>query len=295
VLPWLAAAAPFAGLDDAEVQALIGTMLERDILYESDGLLSLGARGEALYGKKNFFELYAVFASPPVLRVVRGREEVGYIQATFVQAHDPEDGPLCFRLGGQAWQVSAIDWAKGMVAVRAADRGRVPSWLGLPSYLPFPICQEMKRALREPGEERRWLSAPAAAELAALRESYEGLVDEGSAPIEDVADQVQWHTFAGGAVNRLLAGALNQRTGNHWIAGNLSLKCKDVSGAEARAAIAGLRQVEWTSIAAETVRGLTRGPVSKFQPCLPEPAELQLLTDRLLDAEGARSLVAHIP
>ena len=46
-------------------------------------------------------ELYAVFNSPPVLRVHHGHDKVGYIQAGFVQGHDERKGPLCFRLGGR--------------------------------------------------------------------------------------------------------------------------------------------------------------------------------------------------
>jgi hypothetical protein len=56
-------------------------MLERQILYEADGLLSPGQCGEKLYGRKNFFELYAVFTAPPVMRVQHGKQDVGYIQA----------------------------------------------------------------------------------------------------------------------------------------------------------------------------------------------------------------------
>ena len=82
-------------------------MLEREILYEADGLLSLGQRGEKLYGRKNFFELYAVFTAPPVMRVQHGKEDVGYIQALFVSMHDRNKGPLCFRLSGRAWEVGA--------------------------------------------------------------------------------------------------------------------------------------------------------------------------------------------
>ena len=61
-----------------------------------------------------------------------------------------------------------------------------------------------------------------------MRESYDGLLEEGAAPLEDQPDGVQWHTFAGGAVNRLLAAGLEQKSGKRWVAGNLSLRCKDV-------------------------------------------------------------------
>ena len=92
LLPWVEAAYPFSSIRPERLQELIDTMLERQILYEADGLLSLGQRGEKLYGRKNFFELYAVFTSPPVMRVQHGKEDVGYIQALFVSMHDRKQG-----------------------------------------------------------------------------------------------------------------------------------------------------------------------------------------------------------
>ena len=123
ILPWIELAYPFASVRPQRLQELIDTMLERDILYEADGVLSLGQRGERLYGRRNFFELYAVFTAPPVMRVQHGRAEVGYVHALFVSMHDENRGPLCFRLAGRAWQVGLIDWSKG-VAARASRRPR---------------------------------------------------------------------------------------------------------------------------------------------------------------------------
>ena len=140
LLPWVEAAYPFSSIRAERLHELVDTMLERDILYEADGLLSLGQRGEKLYGRKNFFELYAVFTAPPVLRVQHGKEDVGYIQALFVSMHDSNKGPLCFRLAGRAWEAGRIDWSRGVLHVRTAQHGRVPSWLGLPGVLSAPLC-----------------------------------------------------------------------------------------------------------------------------------------------------------
>ena len=94
--------------------------------------MSLGQEGERLYGRKNFFELYAVFTAPRVMRVLHGREEVGLIQAQFVSMHDFHQGALCFRLAGRAWEAGFVDWARGVLHVRPAEHGRVPTWLGTP-------------------------------------------------------------------------------------------------------------------------------------------------------------------
>lgn len=297
LMPWVRAAWPFSGVADAEVHELLDTMIARDILYESDGLLSLGAEGERIYGRKNFFELYAVFSAPPVLRVVRGKEEIGFVQSLFVSMHDSAQGPLCFRLGARAWQVVETEWSKGILHVKAAERGRVPTWLGAPGVLPGPLCRAMADALADGTDstgETRWLSTGAASELRALRASYEGLVEPGGACLEDTPDGQQWHTFAGGAVNRLLATALDRETGHKWTAGNLSVRSKDAGFVATRQAIAKLPNLDWDALAKDAAHGMARGPVSKFQPCLPESAEDRLLTERLLDLPATLRFVRAV-
>ncbi|MBK9069388.1 MAG: DEAD/DEAH box helicase [Myxococcales bacterium] len=294
LMPWVAAAYPFSSVRGQRVAELIDTMLAREILYEADGLLSLGTRGEKLYGKKNFFELYAVFTAPPVMRVQHGKEDVGYIQALFITMHDATKGPLCFRLSGRAWEVGQIDWSKGVLHVRPAEHGRVPSWLGLPGVLSNALCQGMMDVLIHEKQEGLWLSKAAAAELAAMRESYEGLLQEGTAPLEENSDGVQWQTFAGGAVNRLLAAELEQLTGKKRVSGNLSLRCKDIAFTVAGDAIRSLAGMNWEQVAAGAARGMARGIISKFQPCLSEEAEDRLLSERLLDQPGTLRFLAAV-
>jgi ATP-dependent Lhr-like helicase len=286
LLPWVEAAYPFSSVRVERFQELVDTMIERGILYEADGLLSLGQRGEKLYGRKNFFELYAVFTAPPVMRVQHGKEDVGHIQAVFVSMHDRNAGPLCFRLAGRAWEVGQVDWSKGVLHVKPADRGRVPSWLGLPGMLSTPLCQAMRDVLLREGSEDGWLARGAAFELAELRRSYSDVLEDGTAPLEDQPDGVTWHTFAGGAVNRLLAAGLEAKCGKRWVAGNLSLRCKDLPMTAARDAVRELPTLDWPRVAANAARAMARGMVSKFQPCLPEEAEDRLLAERLLDLAG---------
>ncbi len=295
LLPWVEAAFPFSNIRPERLQELVDTMVAREILYEADGLLSLGKRGEKLYGKRNFFELYAVFTAPPVMRVQHGKEEVGVVQSLFVSMHDHNDGPLCFRLSGRAWEVGHIDWSKGVLNVRPADRGGVPSWLGLPGTLSTRLCQTMMAVLLEPDErESTWLTRTAALELAGLRESYAGILESGTAPLEEQSDGVLWHTFAGGAVNRLLAAGLEQISRRKWVSGNLSLRCKDAPLTAAQEALAGLPGLDWERVAASAARGMARGVVSKFQPCLPEDAEDRLLAERLLDLPGTLHFLGSV-
>ncbi|MBL9107467.1 MAG: hypothetical protein JNL82_41660 [Myxococcales bacterium] len=49
---WLATAAPFRDITPGDLQAVVDTMLARDILYEADGRLVLGSEGEKSYGRR---------------------------------------------------------------------------------------------------------------------------------------------------------------------------------------------------------------------------------------------------
>lgn len=88
-------------------------------------------------------------------------------------------------------------------------------------------------------------------------------------------------------MNRLLAAGLEAKSGHRWLAGNLSIRCTEVALAAANQAVQALRELDWECIATAAARGMARGLLTKFQPCLPEEAEDRLLAERLLDLPGA--------
>ncbi len=291
VLEHVAPAYAFRDLSDEDAQLLIDTMLERRILYEADGLLSLGEEGERRYGRRNFFELYAVFSAPTVMRVLYRRTEVGTVQSLFVRSCLDQDDGLLFRLGGRSWAVTHVDFERAVVQVVKAERGRVPSWLGYPSMLSFELCQEMKRTLAD-DDAPPWIGESGRRELRLLRRSYEGLVEEGVAPVEVASGSHQWHTFAGGSINRLLASAMEDLGAGKWTAGNLTLKTtKPVATAVVTDALRRLGDHDWDEQARRLVACSSHMQVSKFQPCLPEELEARLMVERLTDRRGAARFV----
>lgn len=78
------------------------------------------------------------------------------------------------------------------------------------------------------------------------------------------------------------------------MAGNLSLKCKDVPLTAAGDAVRSLADLNWERVAADAARDMARGMLSKFQPCLPEEAEDRLLSERLLDQAGTLRFLATV-
>ncbi len=288
---WLDGAAGFADVDDATLQAIVDTMVAREILHEGDGLLSLGSRGEKLFGAKHFFELYAVFSAPRVLRVVHRGADVGTVQATFLNALHDEKRALCFRLAGRAWSVVRTDWARGVCEVEPATSGRVPSWLGTPLGLSWEICQEMKAVLRDDGAVAA-LTRPARECLDELRNGYDGLVEPGAAPFEVTDDGVTWHTFAGATINRTLAAGLRVLSGREWTAGNLSVRATTpLSAAEVSALASGLRSEDWGERAEREALDGATGPESKFDVCLPDALLMATRRTALVDVTAAKAVL----
>jgi ATP-dependent helicase Lhr and Lhr-like helicase len=127
--------------------------------------------------------------------------------------------------------------------------------------------------------------------LAMLRDSHGDILAPGIAPLEVQQDGAVWHTFAGGAINRLLSAGLEQVSGRKWICGNLSLRGKMTSPAAAEKLLARLGDLNWEHTAMEAARSMVRGLVSKFQHRLLPEVEDRLLVERLLDVEGTQKFM----
>jgi ATP-dependent helicase Lhr and Lhr-like helicase len=150
---WLAGAACFADVTPRERETLLARMLEAGILVSTEARLILGPRGEALYARKNFQALYAVFEAPPLLSVRWGAREVGSIDALFLQALPPAS---CFVLGGRPWQIAHVDWKRGLCEVAPAPDGKHLNWFGKPKLIARRLCQEVQQTLRGGDEDPWW-------------------------------------------------------------------------------------------------------------------------------------------
>lgn len=283
-------AAAFREIGATDRAALLHHMIVEQIVHHADGRLSLGEQGERLYGKRNFLDLYAVFSTPPMLRVLHGRHEVGQIDASFLQQDHRQ--PLAFVLGGRAWQVVMVGWTRGVVQVEPASAGVYPRWMGRPVLVSRALCQAMRAVLTDPQEDLTW-SRRARAAIAGLRQSYAFLAD-ATFPLVSEPNKVRWWTFGGGRANTLLAAALTELLGEKVTANNLAIT---FSGEAARsdAGIRGaLHELRASGrITPDQARRLAseiaRARISKFQPCLPEALERELIASTLLDVDGARA------
>lgn len=79
----------FSAMEPSKRDELFQWMLSENILAEDSGIVWLGEVGETEFGRRNFMELFSVFTSPPVFKVLQGRRELGSVDiSTFVSRED---------------------------------------------------------------------------------------------------------------------------------------------------------------------------------------------------------------
>ena len=92
-LEWVAGVPGFANLPAERIQEVVAWMLTQGMLWEEQGILGIGQKGEETYGRRHFLELLSVFLSPPLFAVLHGRQELGFVdELTFLCK---QEGPAC--------------------------------------------------------------------------------------------------------------------------------------------------------------------------------------------------------
>ena len=61
----------FSSISYSEFEHLIDHMVRENFLFLSQGLLSIGDKTEKTFGRRNFMEIYAVFSSPQLYKLIK--------------------------------------------------------------------------------------------------------------------------------------------------------------------------------------------------------------------------------
>jgi len=281
----------FAGFRDEELHGLLDHLLAEGWLEEADGALVLGRRAEQRFGRRNFFRLYAVFDTPPLLTVLHGTEEVGTLQSWFAAQLTSQRNT--FRLGGRAWEAKEVDLRRAVVRAVPAPRGKVPSWTGKPTAFGRPVCERIL-ALLKTVDVPEGASEEAAGWLAHARAVMaEVPATEHARPLVREKERWVWHTFAGSRVNAVLGRLVEHATAWPTSSSNLSLKLRTTSEAAPEVVVRVHESLvedelppedEWAEFETEG-----RAPArSAFEECLPEEALQASMRAAVLDLGGAR-------
>lgn len=276
----------FRGIPRNEFDSVVEHMKAEEYLFESGGLLSMGQKAERVYGKKNFLELYAVFSSPVLYRVVTkvGRD-LGSLEQDFVDRL--VEDMSSFLLGGRAWTVERVSHEDRVVVVREAPAGVKPSWGGyIPQHLGYDLCQQIKRVLTE-DVRYPYVDDAAWVHIQSKRDDLGELLRRSGHALQLDGDVARWWTFAGGRVNHTFKYGFEILEGWKVVADNFQLRIEgDAVTHERVAAAIGTMQAagfwEEPKIRASVLGRLPEYRLSKFQDCLPERFALEVVETFLL-------------
>ncbi|MBK6517542.1 MAG: DEAD/DEAH box helicase [Polyangiaceae bacterium] len=293
----LARVPDFRGISESEYLELVDHMKREGYLFEGGGLLSMGQAAERAFGKKNFLELYAVFSSPVLYKVqTENKRDLGSLEQGFVDRL--VEDMSTFLLGGRAWQVLHIHHGDRVIRVRAAPRGKKPSWGGfVPQFLGFEVCQAMKDVLLG-DDDLPFLDDRAKAALGEWRDDLGPLLARQD-PYRYDDSAVTWWTFAGGRINQTLKYALEWKGGWKVVPDNFAVKIAGdgVSHDSVRELVSTLRDPAFWD-AEDTRRKLNamvpEYRLSKFQKVLPERWQVEMVGGYLLDFEGAGRVLGGV-
>nr|WP_274519970.1 MULTISPECIES: helicase-related protein [unclassified Halorhodospira] len=206
MLRWLQPFLDATAIEPRKCDGLIDHLLANGVLFEADGLVSLGDDGERLYGRRNFLELFSVFMAPPLFSVLEGRAEVGLVDETSLI--QPKDEPVYLTLAGRGWKVTHIDWSRRRVWVEAANAGGQARWSGSGPGLSWELARAVPDALIN-HQLHDVLSRRALEALEELQDEFDWVAPTGSVWV-DAADGQAWWTFAGAEANAVLVSHLRE-------------------------------------------------------------------------------------
>ena len=277
---WIGRMPGFASMDAAAVEQVIAWMIQQTILWDDNGILGIGQKGEAEYGWRHYMDVMSVFLTPPLIQVLHGRRELGLVdQSSFI--NKSKDRRVILSLGGSAWLVRSINWSRRVAYVEpAADSGR-SKWKSLGPGLGFPMCRRIRDILATV-VEREWWSKRAKEAMAEARNEYYWLTTDGTVVTSEPNGELMWWTFAGRAVNASLAYALQPRISGKIAHDNFAVKVEIGSTlSDFETHIAAIRSQPHNAllpeIDADAITAL------KFSDCMPHEMAQHMLQLRATD------------
>jgi ATP-dependent Lhr-like helicase len=284
---WIGGMRRLAAIDPEDIATIVRYMVERGLMFEDAGVLSMGPEGERTFGRRHFMELMSAFLTDPLFVVRHGRAELGQVhQASFAMK---DDRPPVLLLAGRSWVVTHIDWPARVAFVEPTTLEGKSRWLGAGQGLQYELCQAIKRVLSGTATSDHW-SARAAQKLHEARDDFRWLDESSTVLVRHSNERLIWWTFAGLFANAPLAAALRDAGVRTAKVDNFAIGLDpETPGQAFESAIrqVGDRQIE-----------MVRSPVAKraldelkFAVCLPDNVAHKVLEERTTDRKGISSVL----
>jgi ATP-dependent Lhr-like helicase len=283
---WMKRVPAFEQMPTRSIEGIVEWMLQREIIWEEQGIAGIGRRGEETYGRRHFMELLSVFTSPPLFHVLHGREEVGFVdELTFLGKRDPQHVLL---LGGRAWGVTHIDWQSRIAYVTVSDDKGISRWRGEGQSLGFRLCQAIKSALVSEQTRTSW-SRRACDQMIELRREFAWLTHDNSTVLFDHSGKCAWWTFAGLRANATLASTFT-KANLMATADNLAVRFEELpSVPDIERAFQDMRSREASNLVPAVDEAAVDG--LKFSECLPPDLAKRVLEIRNRDDAGVERVL----
>lgn len=296
----LSGASCFSAIRRTEVEHLADHMVAEGYLRRVDGVLVVGPKTEKSFLHSNWRRLFAVFDSAALYEIFHQRQQVGTLDASFVEALEV---PFFFVLGGRLWRADRVDPRRRKVEASPSKEGNPPRWqsFGGPD-VPFETAQEAGRLLHAStvpeflNEEGR-----RAFEYLRRQAALEGWTPMGIQIQVSAGGSGSIITYAGDRINRTLARLLS-----HDGVGDATADYREVKIQKGPAephemremiheSLENLRDGERNDVAAlnhvlEQLQPLY--PFSPFARCLPPALLAATLVEQTLDPGGLLELVS---
>ena len=199
----------FPELGRSDISAIVSYLIQERFFHLAEGVVSVGERTEADFGRAHYRDLLASFSGSSLLTGRHGSAEIGYIDPSVLAVRADEHLIL---LGGRSWRVTEIEWGKRIAWLEPAGNGGKARWMGSARCLGREVCLGIREVLA--------LGVPSIITLSQRAQlAFQRLVAE--TPVPDEANSVfsrdedgggrTW-TFAGTRANRALARV--SRSGN---------------------------------------------------------------------------------
>lgn len=287
---WIGKMPGFAEIVATAIETLIEHMSATAFLFDEGGVISPGLQAEQVYGGRNYLELYSVFTSPPLFRVLFGREEIGQVHESSFQVK--QNAPPILLLGGRSWVVTDIDWNRRAAQVQPVEERGRSLWAGSGQALHFDLCRSMHKILLDGEVPSAKLTARADSAISRLLDEFHWVREETTSLVREAGGRVLWWTFAGLRANQALQEAVSALVPATSSAENLCIRMSEDAGLEdlmRRLEDARLRlpAVADPPIADEALEAV------KFSECVPAGTLEQMLVHRNRDERAVRAVLGE--
>ena len=274
-------------IESGDAAAIVDHLVERGMLVDDEGMLSVGPEGERSYGFRHFIELTSVFTSPPTFVVRHGRNELGHLDPSSLLNNDR--GYATVLLAGRSWRVVDIDWKRRFAWVEPTERQGRSRWNGAGVPLSSELCGAMRDVAAGTDPAGVTLSQRAIEALGAVRRDMPfARPGHTSMLIEDT--RARWFTWAGQRANASLADALGDLAVTRGDDLSIGLDPSRASTAEVMERLAALHPdaLPTPSIAHDVATNM------KFSDCLPDALALEVARQRLIDSNGVGRVLREL-